>query len=94
MDDLKAVGPKGHYLGQESTLKLNKENWESKLEDRNEYDRWKDLGSMTMGQRANIMVRDIIENGKLNTLPPELDAKILEILNRADAKESESNRIL
>lgn len=90
MDDMKEVGPKGHFLGQDSTLKLNKENWESELEDRNEYDRWMALGGKTMGQRANEKVKDIIENGKLNTLPEELDAQIVAILDRIDAAEREA----
>lgn len=89
MDDLKEVGPKGHYLGQLSTRKFNSEMWESEIEDRNEYDRWQDLGSKTMGQRANEMVKNIIENGELNTLPKEMDDKIVAILAAADAKEKE-----
>ena len=90
MDDMREVGPKGHFLGQESTLRKNCENWESALEDRNEYDRWMELGGKTMGQRANERVRDIIENGKLNNLPAELDAKIVAIIERIDAAEAES----
>ena len=90
MDDMREVGPKGHYLGQESTLKKNGENWESALEDRNEYDRWLELGGKTMGQRANEKERDIIENGKLNTLAPELDAQIVAIMERIDRAEKES----
>ncbi len=89
MSDLKEVGPKGHYLGQTSTRKFNSEMWESEIEDRNEYDRWRELGSKTMGQRANEMVKDIIENGELNMLPKELDEKVVAILEAADARERE-----
>ena len=89
MDDLKEIGPKGHFLGQDSTVKLNPENWESALEDRNELDRWQALGSKTMGQRANEVVKDIIENGKLNMMAPELDAQIVAILERIDKAEAE-----
>jgi trimethylamine--corrinoid protein Co-methyltransferase len=88
MDDLLSVGPKGHYFSQESTIARVRDNWESPIEDRNEYDRWMELGGKTMGQRANQKVRDIIENGKLNSLPPELDAKIVSILDRIDTAES------
>lgn len=90
MDDMTAVGPKGHFLGQESTLRKNLENWESDMEDRNEFDRWVDLGSKTMGQRASERVKDIIENGKLNMMAPELDAQIVAILDRIDKAEKES----
>ncbi len=90
MDDLKEVGPKGHFLGQDSTLYKNREHWESDIEDRNEYDRWMDLGGKTMGQRANEKVRDIIENGKLNSLPEDLDAKIVAIIDRIDKAEKEA----
>ena len=90
MDDMKEVGPKGHFLGQESTLRLNKENWESDMEDRNEFDRWIDLGGKTMGQRAKERVQDIIVNGKLNMLPEELDAQIVAIIERIDKAEKET----
>ena len=89
MDDMREVGPKGHFLGQESTVKINLENWESDLEDRNEFDRWKALGATTMGQRANAKVKDIIENGKLNMMDPEKDAQIVAILERIDKAEKE-----
>lgn len=90
MDDMREVGPKGHFLGQESTVKRNLENWESDLEDRNEFDRWKALGGTTMGQRANALVKDIIENGKLNMMDAEKDAQIVAILERIDKAEKES----
>ena len=89
MDDMREVGPKGHFLGQESTVKINLENWESDLEDRNEFDRWQALGATTMGQRANAKVKDIIENGKLNMMDPEKDAQIVAILERIDKAEKE-----
>ena len=90
MDDMTAVGPKGHFLGQENTFRKKLENWESDMEDRNEFDRWVTLGSKTMGQRASERVKDIIENGKLNMMPPELDAQIVAILDRIDKAEKES----
>ena len=90
MDDMREVGPKGHYLAQESTLVKNRENWESALEDRNEYDRWMALGGKTMGQRAKERVQDIILNGELNTMSPEKDAAIAAILDRIDKAEKES----
>lgn len=90
MDDMREVGPKGHFLGQESTVKRNLENWESDLEDRNEFDRWKALGATTMGQRANARVKDIIENGKLNMMDADKDAQIVAILERIDKAEKEA----
>ena len=90
MDDMREVGPKGHFLGQESTVKRNLENWESDLEDRNEFDRWKALGGTTMGQRANALVKDIIENGKLNMMDADKDAQIVAILERIDKAEKEA----
>lgn len=90
MDDMREVGPKGHFLGQESTVKKNLENWESALEDRNEFDRWQALGATTMGQRANALVKDIIENGKLNMMDADKDAQIVAILERIDKAEKEA----
>ena len=89
MDCMREVGPKGHFLGEESTVRMNCEHWESDLEDRNEVGRWRELGAKTMGQRANEVVRDIIENGELNTLPPEIDAQIVALIDRIDKAEAE-----
>lgn len=89
MDCMKEVGPKGHFLGEESTVKMNSEHWESALEDRNEVDRWRELGGKTMRERANELARDIIENGELNTLPPEIDAQIVAFIERIDKAEAE-----
>lgn len=90
MDDLIEVGPKGHFLGQESTLKKNCEHWESDIEDRNEVDRWRALGATTMRERANAKARDIIENGELNVLPKEIDDQIVAVLDRIDKAEAEA----
>lgn len=90
MDCMKEVGPKGHFLGEMSTVKMNSEMWESNLEDRNEVDYWTELGSKTMGQRANEVVRDIIENGELNSLPPEIDKEIVDYLDSLDKAEAET----
>ena len=89
MDDMTEVGPKGHFLGQASTIKLNLENWESDIEDRNEVDRWRALGGKTMRERANEKVRDIIENGELNMLPADIDAQIVAVIERIDKAEAE-----
>lgn len=89
MDDMREVGPKGHFLGQPSTIKYNLEMWSSDIEDRWEVSKWKELGAKTMGQRANEKVRDIIENGEWNTLPPEIDAQIVAVIDRIDKAEAD-----
>lgn len=86
--DLQEIGPKGHFLGQESTLQLNYDYWESDLEDRTEIDRWIDNGSKSMGQRANELARHIIEDEPLAMLPEDLDQKIVNILERIDKAEA------
>ena len=41
-------------------------------------------------KELNEKVKDIIENGKLNTLPEELDAQIVAIIERIDKAEAEA----
>lgn len=87
--DLQEVGPKGHFLGQTSTLKLNYDYWESSLEDRNEYDKWANEGSKSMRERAKQKIYHILEDEPLNTLPEYQDKQIVDILNRIDKAESD-----
>ncbi|MDO4554296.1 MAG: trimethylamine methyltransferase family protein [Lachnospiraceae bacterium] len=92
-DTIKAVGPKGHYLAEEHTLKFhNEEIWKPGITDRNDYDGWVGEGKTTFGKRANNKVKKIIETYQPKPVTEEQDLAIKEIMAQVDAYESDTSR--
>ncbi|MDR1915958.1 MAG: trimethylamine methyltransferase family protein [Synergistaceae bacterium] len=85
LDIIKSVGPKGHYLSEEHTLKYNAEMWLPDLTDRGDLEQWQRAGGTTFEQRVKARTIDIIENYTPKPLTPEQDAEISEILKQADS---------
>lgn len=82
VDAIKRVGPGGHFLEDEHTLKHFRENWKPGITDRQGYDTWKAKGATTMGQRAKDKVKDILENYKPEPLPETINKQLDEILEQ------------
>ena len=79
------VGPGGHYLADEHTLKhFRTEFWYPKLLDRSRWEDWVASGSKTLGQRVREKVIDLIENFEPEPLDPDVEARLKEIIKRAD----------
>lgn len=91
LDVIKTVGPKGHYLSEEHTLKYNKEMWQPDLTDRMDFEGWQETGSTTYEQRVKSRTIDIIENYVPKPLTPQQDAKIDEILKAADEEAADAS---
>lgn len=81
VDCIKRVGPGGHFLSDDHTLKHFRENWQPELTDRSTYDTWKSKGAMTFGQRAKDKIKHILENHRPEPLPEEVAAQIDKILD-------------
>jgi trimethylamine--corrinoid protein Co-methyltransferase len=82
-DVIEAVGPGGHFLQQDHTVKhFRNELWRSKLLTRQSYVDWKADGSKDMSQRIQEKLRDIIENHRVPSLPD----KTVAALNRIKEK--------
>jgi len=79
------VGPGGHYLGDDHTLKhFRTEFWYPTLLDRTRWEDWKAAGSKSLGQRVREKVLDIIENFEPEPLDPDVEARLKAICARAD----------
>jgi len=89
LDIIDKVGPGGHFLGEDHTLRHFRENWFPKLVDRNNYASWVEKGKKTLGQRANERVREILEIHVPEPLPEEVRGKLKEIIERAEERVSE-----
>jgi trimethylamine--corrinoid protein Co-methyltransferase len=69
LDLIHEVGPDGNFIETEHTLRHVREDWRPTLFDRLDFRRWAEGGSMSMRQRTNRKVREIIENHRAEQLP-------------------------
>jgi len=60
LDAIREVGPGGNFLDCDHTLDHYKENWFPGVSDRNTFERWTELGSMTMEQRCKAKIEKIL----------------------------------
>lgn len=79
------VGPGGHYLADEHTLKhFRTEFWYPALLDRARWEDWEAAGAKSLGQRVREKVLDLLENFEPEPLDPEVEEKLKAICARAD----------
>jgi len=89
LDEIKAVGPGGSYLGTSYTRRHYREFWMSDLFDHSMHDRWAADGEQTLKQRAQAKVRRLRAAEKPFALTAEQEAGLEAILAEAQAHESE-----
>lgn len=83
---LEKVGPGGHFLSEEHTLRHFKEHYRSKLIDRQNYDAWVETGALTMGDRMKAKVQHILAEYQPEPLPEDVQHELERIVRRADEK--------
>jgi trimethylamine--corrinoid protein Co-methyltransferase len=84
LDVLDRVGPGGHFLGEEHTFKhFRSEHWAPKLFDRRYHSAWQADGSLTLGEKARMEVKRILEEHKVLELPQNVLQQMDDILTRA-----------
>jgi trimethylamine--corrinoid protein Co-methyltransferase len=83
LDEIHEVGPGGHFLNTENTLKRFKNFWYPNLLDRNNRPEWLASGGTTLGQRLNSKVKEIIREHQPKPLDPDKKQKVQDILYRA-----------
>ncbi len=76
LDVIHATGPDGHFLETDHTLRHVHEVWTPTLFDRNDFETWSSKGSLTLQQRANQRVKEIIKTHRAASLTPQVTAKI------------------
>jgi trimethylamine--corrinoid protein Co-methyltransferase len=86
-NDILAVGPSGHFLGQRSTRNAARsgEFLIPALADRNPYNQWAALGRPDLYTKARIKVEEILSSPQKNPLPGDVIGKLDDIMRRADA---------
>ncbi len=86
VDLIDRVGPGGHFLNEEHTLRHFRENWYPSLLNRSSYATWQEKGSLTYGELANRRVRSILESHRPEPLSDDIRAAVSAIVARADAR--------
>jgi trimethylamine--corrinoid protein Co-methyltransferase len=88
VDVIENVGPGGHYLYEDHTMKWFRDHWRPTLMDRNSYEDWEAAGSTTMRDRIIEKTRDLIKNyeGPAPRVPKEANQKIEKILEEAEER--------
>ena len=71
-----AVGPGGHFIGEDHTFRNFRQNWVPELFDRDSYGDWQEQGGQNLGESANERIRSILADHR----PAELEATTSERL--------------
>jgi trimethylamine--corrinoid protein Co-methyltransferase len=85
-EDIKEVGPGGHFLRQRNTRTAARSNEfvMPQLVDRNPYDQWAALGRPDLYENAKVKVEEILAVPQKNPLPDEVIGKLENIMRKAD----------
>ncbi len=83
VEELDTVGPGGHFLHTDQTLKRFRDFWFPGLLDRKIRQEWLEDGATTLGQRLNARVKEIIKEHQPKPLEPGKQQQVREILAQA-----------
>lgn len=82
VDQINQVGPGGNYLSTEETVKRFREFWFPTLLNRKTRLEWEKMGKLSLGQKLNAKVRDILENYVSKPLPSKIQKQVNDILQK------------
>lgn len=87
VDIINKVGPGGHFMGEEHTMKyFKKEFWFPTLMDRTRYDEWKANGALSMGSRVKTKTQRLMKEHQPKALSPEIVKEVSRIVVKAEVK--------
>lgn len=83
LDAIHRVGPGGHFLTEEHTLRhIRTTQWRPTLISRDGYDQWRDLGGLSLRDRARQKLVRILENHKSSPLPIDKARRISKLVEQ------------
>lgn len=88
LDVIDRKGTEGNYLDDDHTVNHFRERWLPGILDQSVYDVWKTDGSISLGDRLNKRVDEILAKHKPTPLPPDVKAKVHAILERQTTSKS------
>jgi trimethylamine---corrinoid protein Co-methyltransferase len=88
LDEIHKVGPGGEFLSARHTLTHFKKDWFPTILDRASYGAWEANGRRTLGQRANEVVRHVLETHTPEPLSTSVQKDLVQIIERATERVS------
>lgn len=82
LDLIHERGPDGHFLDTTHTFNHVRDLWAPDLFDRKNFERWSSEGGLTLHQRANEQVKDIISSHRAEPLPQNVIQRLDAIVAR------------
>ncbi len=92
LEVIERVGSAGHYMGDEHTLSHFRDIWYHKLIDRQRYEAWLADGALTLGDRINQKVREILNTHVPASLSDDIKQRLMERLTQAEDEAVQSGR--
>ncbi len=94
VDVINNVGPGGHYLYEDHTMKWFRNHWQPTLMDRNSYEDWLSQGSKTLKDRVIEKTKDLIKNheGPISKVSASANKDIEKILREAEERMKKENK--
>lgn len=89
---IERVGAGGNYFLDDHTFHHFRDFWSPELLNRERYDTWKAKGGLTLGEKANLKAKEILENHQPESLPAAVTNCFQEIIARAEAAERSKKR--
>jgi trimethylamine--corrinoid protein Co-methyltransferase len=86
LDLIHQVGPGGTFLEEAHTLRHFREVWYNDLLDRKNYEGWLEEGCLTMGDRLNQRVKDILHSHRPEPLPEDCQQVLREMVRGAERR--------
>jgi trimethylamine--corrinoid protein Co-methyltransferase len=80
LDEIDQVGPGGHFLDTDQTIKRFRDFWYPSLLDRSTRPQWLAAGATTLGQRLNARVKEIISEHRPQPLDLEKKRGLQKVL--------------
>ena len=80
LDEIHTVGPGGHFMDTDQTLRRFRDFWYPSLLDRGRREQWLAEGAATLGQRLNARVREIVKEHRPKPLKVEMKQQLQDIL--------------
>jgi trimethylamine--corrinoid protein Co-methyltransferase len=86
LDVIDQVGPGGHYLMEDHTLRHFRENWYPELMDRSDFDSWSAKGQKRLAQVVNEKVKDILATYESQPLDEAIRTALRDIIQGAEER--------
>ena len=85
LETIDKVGPGGNFLQEEHTFKhFKQEQWFPKLLDRQNYSKWSESGGMSLKDRLNQKVKDILETHQPEPISEDKQKAIVEVIAKSE----------